>query len=233
MKELYFQDSYMKEFTSKVISLGPNFIELEKTAFYPTGGGQPCDTGKILFGKKESKVVEVVKSNGKILHFLNGELPELGAEVTGFIDWGKRYMLMRMHTAAHILCAIFFKKANALITGNQLGIEKSRIDFGLENFNRELMEHLFAEANEIVNKALEVKSYFISRQRAMKNPEFFKLANKLPPATKNLRIVEISGFDRQADGGTHVKNTKEIGKIELLSLENRGKNNRRAYFRVI
>jgi Ser-tRNA(Ala) deacylase AlaX len=233
MKELYLEDSYIKEFQSRVVGSNLNCMELESTAFYPGGGGQPCDTGKIFFDNKQLEVLEVFKQSGKIIHVLNSDAPQIGTVVNGLIDWEKRYKLMRMHTAMHILSAVFFKELGSLITGNQIGVEKSRIDFNLKNFDRELMKKLFEKANSIAAQGIPVQTYFIRREDALKKPEFFKLALKLPPATDMLRIVKIGDVDEQADGGTHVKNTKEIGKIELLELENRGKYNKRAYFRVL
>ena len=146
------------------------------------------------------------------------------------IDWEKRYRLMRMHTAAHIIDAILFNECGALCTGNQLGIEKSRIDFSLEVLEKDKIEQYIGIANEWVQKGVDVKIYSLPREEALKIPGIVKLATVMPPEVKELRIVEIPGIDIQADGGTQVKNTKEIGKISLVSVENKGKNNRRMYF---
>ncbi len=227
----------MKEFEAKVVSItkgGENkfFIVLDKTAFYPNSGGQPHDTGKIVKDGIEYPVVYVGKFSGKISHEVSKEGLKEGDSIKGIIDWDRRYALMRMHTAAHIISEVFHRDSGALITGNQLDMDKSRIDFSLENFDREKMSGYFAKANEIVNKNLNVKTYFLPREEAMKIENITKLANVLPPNVKELRIVEIESFDTQADGGTHVKSTKEVGKVEFLKAENKGKNNRRVYFRV-
>jgi Ser-tRNA(Ala) deacylase AlaX len=146
------------------------------------------------------------------------------------IDWERRYKFMRMHTAAHVICEIFHRHSGALITGNQLGIDKSRIDFSLENFDKGEMSGYFHKANEIIAKDLRIRSYFLPREKAMQMENITKLANVLPPNVSELRIVEIEGFDIQADGGTHVKSLKEVGKLKFVGAENKGKSNRRVYF---
>tara|TARA_Y100000310_G_scaffold345268_1_gene463242 strand:- start:2290 stop:2997 length:708 start_codon:yes stop_codon:yes gene_type:complete len=230
---LYMDDSYLKEFNSKVVSVkGGKYIVLEETAFYPVGGGQPCDTGVLVKGDKKFKVVFVGKFDGKISHEVSEIGLEEGDSVKGVIDWDKRYKYMRMHTACHLISAIFHNKAGAMITGGQIDLEKSRVDFSLENFDREKMQEFIDLANQIIEKDLPVKFYYKDREEAMKIPGMVKLAGALPPSVTELRIVEIEGVDTQADGGCHVKSLKEIGRIELVSVDNKGKNNRRVYFSV-
>ena len=137
---------------------------------------------------------------------------------------------MRMHTSAHIIDAILYQESGALCTGNQLGLDKSRIDFSLDTLDREKIQQYVDIANEWVQKAVDVKIYSLPREDALKIPGIVKLASAMPPEVRELRIVEIPGIDLQADGGTQVKNTSEIGKISLVSVENKGKNNRRMYF---
>ena len=139
---------------------------------------------------------------------------------------------MRMHTAAHALVGIMNKEASVLITGNQIDTDQSRIDFNLENPTRELIEEYVRKTNEALKTNVEIKIYFLPREEALKIPGVVKLAGALPPEIKELRILEIPGIDIQADGGPHVKNTNEVGKIELIKLENKGKNNRRIYFKL-
>ncbi len=235
MNALYMEDSYLKEFEARVVSVtkgGENkfFVVLDRTAFYPNSGGQPHDTGKFVKDGVEYPVVYVGKFSGQISHEVSKEGLREGDVVRGIIDWKRRYKLMRMHTAAHVISEVFHRETGALITGNQLGLDRSRIDFSLEKFDREKMGELFEKANEIVRKDLKVKTYFLPREEAMKIENITKLANVLPPEVKELRIVEIEGFDLQADGGTHVTSTKEIGEIKFLKAENKGKNNRRVYY---
>ena len=137
---------------------------------------------------------------------------------------------MRMHTAAHLLIAIFNKKSNVLITGNQIDVDKTRIDFNMGNFDREKIMYYIETANEVIKQDIPVKAYYLLREEAMKIPGVVKLAGTLPPEVSKLRIVEISGVDVQADGGTHVKSLSEIGTIEFVKAENKGKDNRRVYY---
>ncbi|MBI4451811.1 alanyl-tRNA editing protein [Candidatus Woesearchaeota archaeon] len=228
---LYMKDSYLKEFEAVVESVKDDrYIVLSQTAFYPKGGGQEHDTGILICNGEEYPVVFAGKFEGKISHEISKPGLKLGDKVTGKIDWDRRYRHMRMHTAAHIIDAILYNEAKALCTGNQLGIDKSRIDFSLDVLDREKIQQYIDMANEWVNKAIDVKIYFLPREEALKIPGVVKLAAVMPPEVKELRIVEIPGIDLQADGGTQVKNTSEIGKISLVSVENKGKNNRRMYY---
>ena len=230
-KALYLEDSYLKEFQANVVkAIDGKYIVLDQTSFFPNSGGQLHDTGTLTTSDgRSAKVIFVKKFGEDISHEIEGDLKE-GDKVTGKIDWDRRYIIMKMHTASHIISAIFHKEAKAKITGNQLGIEKSRIDFNLEDFDREKIQHYITLANQEISKGILVETFFLPREEAMKIPGVIKLAGALPPDIKELRIVKIGDVDIQADGGTHVKNTSEIGQIELLKLENKGKNNRRAYF---
>src|SRR2546427_797570 len=154
----------------------------------------------------------------------------VGDKVTGHVDWERRHTLMKMHTAGHLLSSLFYSRANCRITGNQIDADRSRMDFNLESFDRTQIEGYVAEANELIRKDAPVKTYFLKREEALKLPDMVKLAEAAPPAEPQLRIVEIEGIDRQADGGLHVSHLKEIGQIQLLKLENKGKTNRRLYY---
>ena len=227
------QDSYLKEFEAIVESVKDDkYVILDKSAFYPQGGGQPYDTGVFIRNGEEFPVVYVGKFSGRISHEVGKAGLKQGDKIIGKIDFSRRYKLMRMHTAAHVLSAFFHKKAGAMITGNQLDLDKSRIDFSLENFDREKIQEYCDMSNQVIEKDLPVKIYTLPREEAMKIPDVVKLAAALPPQVKNLRIVEIEGVDKQADGGCHVKSLKEIGKIEIIKAENKGKNNRRVYYIV-
>ncbi|MEM4348656.1 MAG: alanyl-tRNA editing protein AlaXM [Candidatus Anstonellaceae archaeon] len=234
---LYLEDAYLKSCTSNIMQVQEGkYVILDKTVFYPTGGGQPCDTGTLIRISDGAtfKVISVSKSWGNIIHEIepNSSVPplEIGQQVQCNIDWERRYRLMRMHTAGHILSAILYSEKGILITGNQLGTDKSRFDFSLQNFDRAEFESLVKKANEVISCNLEVKVFFISRQEALAYPGAVKLASALPPEISTLRMVQIGDIDCQADGGTHVKNTSEIGKIIFLAAENKGKNNRRVIF---
>ena len=232
-KALYMNDSYLKEFEAAVESVKDDkYIVLDRTTFYPVGGGQPHDTGSMICNGEEYPVVYVGKFSGQISHEVSKPGLRVDDKIIGKINWDRRYKFMRMHTAAHLLISIFNKEANVLITGNQIDEEKTRIDFNMENFDREKIMKYIETANEIIKQDLPVKVYYLPREDAMKIPGVVKLAGALPPDVQTLRIVEIPGIDLQADGGTHVKSLAEIGTIEFVKAENKGKDNRRVYYTV-
>ncbi len=229
---LYMKDSYLKEFDANVVSANGKYIILDKTLFYPKSGGVEYDTGKIINKEngKEYNVVYVGKFEGEISHEIDKEGLNEGDEVHCVLDWDRRYKLMRYHTAAHLISGVFNRRYNLLITGNQLTPEKGRIDLNMEKFDIEFIKKIIDEANEIINKDLPVDIYYKDIEEAKKDPSLFKLAMEFPHEVKELRIVDIKGFDAQADGGCHVISLKEIGKIIFLEAVNKGKNNRRIYF---
>jgi Ser-tRNA(Ala) deacylase AlaX len=228
-EKLYWQDAYIREFEGKVVSIERNGVRLDRTAFCPRGGGLVSDTGSL----GGVRVTEVVRDGEEILHVCESP-PQLhaGDVVQCQLDWERRFRIMRMHTSAHLLSAVVNKETGALITGNQIGWEESRIDLNLENFDRDKMSYYIDRVNEAVRRELEVRTYFMKREEALANPGFVKLANAMPPSIEVLRIVEIGDVDTQADGGVHVRNTREIGKVVGLKTENKGKSNRRLYFTV-
>ncbi len=227
---LYMDDSYLREFDAIVSSVKQDEVSLNRTAFYPQGGGLPSDTGIIRKGNEEYKVVDVRKEGGTVWHKVPGHSLTEGDEIRGIIEWDRRYRVMRMHTALHALIAIMNEKYGVLVTGNKISPERSRVDVNLEKPDKELVREAIEETNRILSKGLPVKIYHLPREEAMKIPGIVKLANALPPSVDRLRIVEIEGVDIQADGGPHVANTKEVGKIIFLKLENKGRNNRRIHF---
>ncbi len=233
---LYQMDSYIKEFNAKVLKIYQNIVILDKTAFYPKTGGLESDTGYIVKGDKKYRVIRVRidKNSGDVEHELESLPTNLkeGDEVIGVLDWDRRYRLMRLHTAAHILSAIMYKDYNALITGGNIYPEYAYDDYSIEVFDKKIFEDAIAKANEIVKKNLEVKIYWLDRDKAMKIPGIVKLASRLPPNIEKLRIVEIPGIDIQADGGPHVRNTQEIGEIVFIKAENKGRNRKRLYYTV-
>ena len=233
-QKLYQSDSYLKEFEAEIASATEEGIILDKSAFYPTGGGQPCDTGKLirLRDNKEFQVTEVKKSENGPLHVIAEPGLQPGDKVRGIINWDRRYKLMRMHSAAHVLSAAVNKLTGALVTGKQLKEDESRIDFSLEDFDREQIPKLAEEANSSISKGAEVKTYTLPREEALKIPGMVKLAGRLPPSIPQLRIVEIKDVDTQACGGTHVKEIKEIGGIEVTKAQNKGASNRRLYYKL-
>jgi misacylated tRNA(Ala) deacylase len=229
-EKLYWEKPYDIDFKAKVLHIESQKVELDQTLFYPTGGGVACDIGTI----NGVKVTETSKDGDRILHTLeSAPIFAIGDTVVGHIDWERRYKLMRMHTAGHLMSAIFYSKANCRITGNQINVDKSRMDFNLDAFDRSLIEGFVAEANRLVRNDAGVKTYFLNREEALRQPDLVKLAEASPPSEAQLRIVEIEGIDKQADGGQHVSRLKEVGQIRLLKLENKGKSNRRLYYDLV
>jgi misacylated tRNA(Ala) deacylase len=232
-KALFLIDSYLKEAEATVTSVKDGkYVTLGQTIFYAKGGGQPHDTGQIIKGNEGYNVVYVGKFSGDISHEVDHTGLRAGDTVHCVLNWERRYKLMRSHTAAHVLAALLNKGTSALITGNQLEEDHVRFDFSLEKFDRNILEAYLAKANELFGTDVPVKWYELSREEALKIPRIVKMAEAFPPDLPTLRIVEIVGVDKQADGGTHVKNLNEIGKVELIKTENKGKNNRRIYFKL-
>jgi len=230
-KALYFEDSYLKECDSVVVSIKDGkYVVLDQTIFYPKGGGQPCDTGKITKTNEVYTVVYVGKFSGEISQEVDHTGLKEGDRVHCLLNWERRYRLMRSHTAAHVFASLLCTGAGVLVTGNQLEEDKIRFDFSLEKFDRGTLEEYIEKANELFKKDIPVEWYELPRDEALKIPGLIKMAEAFPPNIPSLRVVEIVGVDKQADGGTHVRNLKEVGQIKLLKTENKGKSNRRIYF---
>jgi Ser-tRNA(Ala) deacylase AlaX len=232
-KALFLIDSYLKEANASVVSVKEGkYLTLDQSVFYPKGGGQPHDTGKITKGDDIYSVGYVGKFSGKISNEVDHPGLNPGDKVHCILNWERRYKLMRSHTAAHVLAALLNKGTGALITGNQLEEDHVRFDFSLERFDKSVLESYLVKANQLFGTDVPVKWYELPRDEAIKIPGVVKMAEAFPPDLPILRIVEIVGVDRQADGGTHVRNLKEVGKVELIKTENKGKNNRRIYFKL-
>jgi len=237
-KMLFLDDCYLKEFDATVLSVsdsdkGPGLrIELDQSAFYPESGGQPTDLGKLIKvdSGDEFVITRVAKADDKIFHFVDKPGLEPGDKVHGIIDWERRYLFTRYHTACHILATIVHETTGAHITGNQIASDKARVDFDLENFDRSLIASFEEKANALIADSRPVAILFLSREEAFQIPSLVKLKMALPEHIGTIRIIDIQGFDQQACAGTHVKNTFEVGKIAIQKAENKGKSNRRIYF---
>ena len=228
---LYMKDSYLKNWDAKVVSVKDDkYIALDKTAFYPKGGGQPWDEGYIIKNDEKFKVVYVGKISGEISHEVEKPGLKEGDLVICEIDWERRYTYMRYHTACHLVSNLLFRRANAKITGNQIELDKARMDFSMEDYSPEKLRTYVEESNEIINQNLPITIETMSRAAVLEEPELARLAVGLPKNLQEFRIVKIGDIDKQVDGGTHVKNLKEIGEIEIIKTVNKGKNNRRLYF---
>jgi len=232
---LYLRDCYIKDWEAEIVKADKKYIVLNPTAFYPNKGGQPWDTGTIT-RKSDGKVFRIVyvgEFGGDISHEVDEEGLEVGDKVKCTIDWERRYLFMRYHTASHVLAGVIYKNTGALTTGSQIAEDKCRNDFSLESFDRELLNGFEEESNRIIQEGHSVIFRFMSRDEIEKRPELFRLAKGIDPQIKIFRIVDIEGFDAQACGGCHVKNTKEIKGIKITDFVNKGKNNRRIYFKLV
>lgn len=230
-KELYLEDSYLRECDATVVSVTQEkYVVLDQTIFYPGGGGQPYDTGKIVADSQAYEIVYVGKFSGRVSHEVDASGLKHGDKVHCILDWNRRYKLMRNHTAAHVFASLLCQETGALITGNKLGIDQTRFDFNLESFDRRILKKYIDAANGLFRKDIPVKCYELPREEAYKIPGIIKMEKAFPPSKRNLRIVEIVGVDKQADGGTHVHNLREVGQIRFIKAQNKGKNNRRVYF---
>jgi misacylated tRNA(Ala) deacylase len=240
MTELLYQtDSYLKEFDANitVVDSAARAVGLDRTAFYPGGGGQPNDTGLLTLAGGAVYSVEKVKKQGlDVLHFLGGEapVPEPGVQVHAQIDWDHRYQLMRIHTAMHVLCGTVFRDYGALVTGGNMEPLQGRMDFEFERLQGELVDEIEAAVNKEVGAGREVRVKILPREEAFQIPDLIRTKiNLLPEGILEVRTVEIVGLDLQADGGTHVRNTSEIGKIRVVDYKSKGAINKRIYIEVI
>ena len=224
--EIFRSDSYLSSVEATVVAVLEEGLILDKTVFYPEGGGQPGDTGRIANNIFEADVTNTIKSTDGILHLVDNKLGPIseGDNVTIDIDWERRYALMRMHTALHILCSV----VDGAVTGGSVGTQKSRLDFDIPG-ERPDKESLTQQLMEIVDRNYPVMSSWISDQELQRNPGLIRTMSVKPPTgTGQVRMIRIGDdIDFQPCGGTHVKNTGEIGKIKISKIENKGKQNRR------
>lgn len=230
---LYLDDSYLKETEAKVVESWPGKVIFDKTVIHPRSGGLISDTGIVEAEGKQVKIVEAVEEGDEVYHILSEPVEfSKGEKVKIALEWEKRYRIMRAHTALHVLISVFNRTSGSLVTGNLVTDDVSRVDLNLEKPDKDLVLSVINEANRILSEGHKVKIYYLNREEAMKIEGIVKLAKAMPPSVEKLRIVEIEGVDIQADGGPHVSNTKEIGEIVFIKLENKGKNNRRIYFKL-
>jgi misacylated tRNA(Ala) deacylase len=235
MTELLYQtDSYLQTFDAIVTSADESNhgVILDRTAFYPGGGGQPADQGTLTVEGTTYAVARAKNIGGQIVHLISGEmtLPPVGAPLRGQIDWARRYQLMRTHTAMHVLCGVVFRDYGALVTGGDMDPLKGRMDFEFETMQKELVTAIEAAINEEVKKAHPVQVRILPRAEAFEIPDLIRTKiNLLPEGIQEVRVVEIVGLDMQADGGTHVHNSSEVGTIHVADYKSKGKINKRIY----
>jgi misacylated tRNA(Ala) deacylase len=232
-EQLYQTDSYVKEFDAAVTAVDGQAVALDQTAFYPGGGGQPNDVGTLSWEAGSSRVIKVKKRGTDVWHTLEGDLPPEGTQVHGVLDWERRYQLMRTHTALHVLCGVVWRDYGASVTGGNMDPLKGRMDFEFETMRKELVTEIEATINAEIAKGYPVRIAILPREEAFQIPDLIRTKiNLLPPQIKEVRTVELVGLDLQADGGTHVANTNEVGPVRVVNYKSKGAINKRIYIEL-
>ncbi len=231
-EELFLTDSYLKEFRPVVRKIDGREVILDRTAFFPGGGGQPADKGTLGIGPVNAAVVDARREGRRIVHVLDRAIPDTVKELKGALDWERRYAHMRYHTALHVLSGLIWREFDAKVTGGQMRADRARMDF---SFPGEWTAEIVSEIERLTNAALAenrpVKVYELPRKEALKNPDLIRTqVNLVPERVETIRIVEIENLDTQADGGTHVANTREVGKISIMAHKSKGRQNKRVEF---
>lgn len=239
-KLIYQLDSYVKEFSATIVKVDneSRAVTLDTTAFFPGGGGQPHDTGYLISPEEKQQigVIRVKKIEGEVWHFLEtrGFQFQPGQKVSGLIDWERRYNLMRTHSAMHVLCGVVFRDYGALVTGGEMEPLKGRMDFEFASMSAELVGTIETSVNREIHNAHEIRVQILPREEAFKIPDLIRTKiNLLPPDIQEIRTIEIAGLDLQADGGTHVQNTREIGKVRVADYKSKGAINKRIYLDIL
>ena len=227
---LYLRDAYQRDFTATVVDRRDGAVALDRTAFYPTGGGQPHDTGSLA----GLAVTDVRKEGDLVWHTLDGDAPDVGAEVAGEVDWHRRHALMRTHSALHVLCGVIWNEWRVPVTGGNMEPLSARMDFEFDP----LPEVFAARVEELVNEELAadrpIRIEFLPRGAALEDEDLLRTkVNMIPESVQEVRVVDIVGLDKQADGGTHVHSTAEVGRIRVTKTENKGKGNKRVRLEVV
>src|SRR5215218_8539579 len=231
-EELFLKDSYIKEFEARVVKLEGREVILDRTAFYPGGGGQPPDKGSLGIGPIGAIIVDVRREGGEVIHVMDRPIPDTVRDLKGALEWERRFAHMRYHTALHVLSGVIWRNFEAKVTGGQMRADRARMDF---SFPGEWTAGVVGEIERLTNEALAsarpVKVYELPREEALENPDLIRTqVNLVPERVRVIRIVEIEGLDTQADGGTHVANTREVGHMEITSHKSKGRQNKRIEF---
>jgi misacylated tRNA(Ala) deacylase len=236
-ERLYQTDSYLKEFEAVVtdVNAEERALLLDKSAFYPGGGGQPYDLGWITAGNQTYTLKRAKAAPDGVWHYLLGDetLPGKGTQVRGKLDWERRYKLMRTHTAMHILCGTIFRDYGAHVTGGDMEPLKARMDFEFENLQKDLVQVIEEAVNTEMRKGHDIRVAILPREEAFQIPDLIRTKiNLLPEGIQEIRTIEIVGLDLQADGGTHVTNTREIGPVQVVDYKSKGAINKRIYIEL-
>jgi misacylated tRNA(Ala) deacylase len=227
-EQLFQSDSYLREFDAVVTDVAEDGVGLDRTAFYPGGGGQPHDLGTVRVGDTSYSVSAVRKQGDVIWHALDESPPSVGTQVVGTLDWARRHALMRTHTAMHILCGVIWRDYGAKVTGGNMQPLSGRMDFEFESMSGELVREIEDKVNKEVAARRPIRVDFLDRDAANRHPDLIRTKiNLLPEGITSVRVVEIEGLDIQADGGTHVADTGEVGAVEVVGYKSKGRANKR------
>ena len=235
-EELAAQDAYLARAEGAVVEATEGGLFLDRTVFYARGGGQPGDVGTVIWDGGSAVVVDTVRKDRRPFHVLaeGSALPDLGTPVEGVIDWERRYMTMRTHTALHALSGVVFRDFGAKVTGGNMTPGEARMDLELDAISVEFGQEVERKLNEELVRGYPTEILVIARDEALKDPDLIRTkVNLIPEFVKEIRIVDIVGLDRQADGGTHVASTLEVGQIEVVKTESKGKANKRMRIRIV
>jgi misacylated tRNA(Ala) deacylase len=237
-QELFATDAYLARFETPVTQVDPSGsrVALGRTAFYPGGGGQPADVGELVWDGGRAQVVKVARDGGLVWHTLaeGAGLPDPGAEVEGAIDWERRHLLMRTHTALHVLCGVIWADFGVAVTGGNMEPGQGRLDFELDAMSAELGQRAEQRMNEEIHRARAILVDFVDRTEVDRDPALIRTkANLIPASVNPLRVIDIVGLDKQADGGTHVASTAEVGAVRVVKTESKGKANKRIRIAVL
>jgi misacylated tRNA(Ala) deacylase len=227
---LYARDAYLRRFGARVIAVSADEVALDQTAFYPTGGGQPHDTGTL----GGARVVGVRKEGDEVWHRLDGSIPAVGTEVEGVLDWDRRHALMRTHTALHVLCGVIWNEWGKAVTGGNMEPLSARMDFEFDPLPEGFGPTVERLVNAELDAARPVEVTFLPRPEALADDALIRTkVNLIPESVTEIRVVDIVGLDKQADGGTHVRSTDEVGRIRVVKTESKGKGNKRVRLEVL
>ena len=227
---LYLRDAELREFDAVVTAVDGSRVALDRTAFYPTGGGQPHDTG-LLGG---FQVVDVRKEGEVVWHDVQGDSLDVGDAVHGVIDWDRRHALMRTHTALHVLCGVIWNEYRVAVTGGNMEPLSARMDFEFDPLPEGFGETIERRVNEELAAGRPIKVEFLPRETAVEDEDLIRTrVNLIPESVREIRVVDIVGLDKQADGGTHVSSTDQVGRIKVVKTESKGKGNKRIRIEVV
>ena len=231
---VYLRDAFLRSFEATVVAADHRGVALDRTAFYVTGGGQPHDTGVLRWDGGEARVVDVTKREGAAWHTLDGAVPPVGTAVTGAIDWDRRHALMRTHTALHVLCGVIWNTWGKAVTGGDMQPLAARMDFEFDPLPPGFAAEVEARVNAELEAGRPVEVSFLPRGEAVGDADLIRTkVNLIPETVTEIRVIDIVGLDKQADGGTHVASTADVGRIRVVKTESKGKGNKRIRIEVV